>query len=565
MIKKITAVFIAIMLLFPIGVHAITVITETEIDNDIITDIDARDEINDIGLMDEEYLEFEELFYESFDRIFEEFLQEMYAYIDLEVNSKETELLQIAEDSLKAAGYTVQEEKSTSNSMTDAQLGAGGGTGKKEVAANIGIAIKDTIKEEKNKEVTKEKEEKKSKFVDAAKIKVAQDKAEEKIKEYGSKAIDQYSKLIINEAFQPVYKQIRTRINDVVPVLGTAVTKVLKSYVGTLGLDEELGNMIRKQVGIEIKAKDPKETEFELGTELVNAAIGALETEGTKYARKYMNEFGKKVFQELGLDNQDSITLTHGVVNYVMVAFNGTLKDWGDATKDALLGIDHVDEYTEWLEEAGVAIDDYMFEYSKEQRQALEDKWASEQWNMGEELRDKYDRAREEAQEAMFNAIGQVAGRHAQEFADKLLDEVDDMCKDFGKLGVAVTKGLTNQIRSYVGRNVTQFVSQYLQNSFMGKNGSMKWERFEIDWAQLGVSVLTSFIDNQDVADMVDLAYGAVKGSGGFVSGPVNFEIYSKSYFVLTIRTGIEVTPTLSTSAIAAAISSGQANIAARR
>ena len=228
MIKKITAVFIAIMLLFPIGAQAITVITETETEQDVITHIDAREDISNAGWIDEEYLEYEELFYESFDRVFEEFLQEMYAYIDLEVNSKETELLQIAEDSLKAAGYTVQEEKSTSNSMTDAQLGAGAGGGRKEIAANMGVAMKDTIKEEKKNEVTKEKEEKKKNFTEKVIAKLKEDKVQDKIKEHGSKAIDQYSKLIIDVAFEPVYKQIRTRINDAILVLGTVVTQHLR-------------------------------------------------------------------------------------------------------------------------------------------------------------------------------------------------------------------------------------------------------------------------------------------------------------------------------------------------
>lgn len=361
--------------------------------------------------------------------------------------------------------------------------------------------------------------------------------AQKKIDEFiMGKELDKQCKRIVDTTLSPVYKELEEYVNEIVPGLGKVCAAVTKGYVNTLKLDKQLANRIRKEKGIE--TEKITRDKFNFKKEFVNGVFDFLDEELNEYYNYFEKIAGEKILKLAGLDGSTSgTTVIKALLNIGMVQVKYESSQFITTLKEKILK-DYTGEERRQMEEVIDKFkDDLDKEYEKDLEKELEGMTKEQKEKVREVLKEKKKRNddSEQAKKELFDAIGSIASNYGMKLYDKFDSKIKEWSKQFGKFGASVISGLSNQVKGWIGRNLAQCVSQYLQNTFMGKNGEIKWDGLKIDLTQLGISVLTSLIADEKTQEWVDIGTSLAKGTGGFISGPVLFDVYSELPYVFRI------------------------------
>ena len=374
------------------------------------------------------------------------------------------------------------------------------------------------------------------------------------VKKQSTTLIESYSRVVVQAMFDPIYDEIEAQINDSVPIVGTVCTNLINRYVNSLKIDTVIANEVKRNVGLEIKKYKIKE--FDWGEEAIRAGFSALGSEASNLATELFDEATMKALEKLGI-NTSKTDLDEAITDWMGIQIEATVQEWTKNAIDYVLNNNAYDDLVkemtkQSIEKFGQEMTEKMKEdIAKQAKEAIAKQKLAAENRLAE--------IKEAAVERIAESIGDLASDYALDLYENLEDELDKFGKNFGKFGNSVIRGLSNQLKTWIAGNVYENVATYLKNAFLGKNGELKWENFEIDWTRLGANVLLNILLDDSLADKLDLVYGMISSVGGLISGPVPFEAYSKLYFMFALRVPTATTATTSTTALSAASTGIQA------
>lgn len=517
MIKKVVigllTVIVTILLMTQAAYAAVTLI-DTSTSKDVVDSINTN---ADNPLADTETVEIQSQVEEETEKQFTFVMQDIDKYIEEKFSAKQPEFYSVLElydyDELKANGEELK----------------------------LGI-VKEIETESKSKWEQKAKEywNKHEKDI--------KERITNEAKKQGSLLIENYSKVVVQTMFDPIYDEIEGQINDSIPLLGTVCENLANRYVNSLKIDTVIANEIKRNVGLEVKKYEIKE--FNWGEEAIRAGFSAMGSEASKYAEDLLDEATMKALEKLGIDTSNT-DLDEAISNWLGVQIESTIQQWTKNAVDYVLNTNDYDELVkqmtkESIEKFGEELTEKMKEDIAERAKEAIDaqKLAAE---------NRLAQIKEQALEKVVESIGDLATDYALNLYDNLEDEIDKFSKNFGKFGSSVIRGLSNQLKTWIGGNISNNVTAYLKNVFLDKNEKIDWSNFEIDWTRLGANVLLNILLDDSLAEKLDLVYGMISSVGGLVSGPVPFETYSKLYFMFALRVPSSTTATTSATASSAA------------
>lgn len=518
MIKKvITGLLIELALIFLITqtVYGAITIIETSTEKEILEAIDSS---KDNPLTDKEVKEIEKKVDEKLEENFEIELGNVDIHIDKKYLEKQPEINKILEK------YEFSKDAATN---------------KEEIQKDIAGEMKKETKEKNKKSAKEYWNENKDRIRDGA---VAE------IKKRGTKYIDEYSKILVEKSFEPIYNSISEQINDTIPLLGTVCANLAKRYADSFQIDILVANEIKRNVGLEIKKYEAKK--FDWGDAAIRAGMDAIQSEATRLVTDIVNRGSEELIKFLGM-NPNETQVDEAITKYVGTIVANHVGNWCSNAYNTLTGKNAYDEmYNKAMK---TAIDEVGKEMAEKMTEDISAKVKETLEEQRKEAEKKYANAKNDALNFVAEAIGDLASNYAMSIYEGLQDRLDEFGKKFGKFGNIVINGLSNQVKTWIGTNIANAVTTYLKNMFFNKNDSINWSNFDIDWTRLGVNVLATFLLDQELAELVDTAYGLISGIGGIVSGPVPFETYSKLYFMFALRVPTETTATTASTAITAA------------
>lgn len=356
------------------------------------------------------------------------------------------------------------------------------------------------------------------------------------LNKFAPQIIDKQCKELMNLACEPIYDSLKKSVDEIIPGLGNVCTKVTKGLINSLQINKRIANEIKSMVGIETEKIISEDYNFK--REIVDGVFDFLDTELTGYVNDFSGQVANKLLQLAGLSGStEANSLASAMLNVFMVDVNKNIEDIFQSMKDKVqnsLGqISDSDKI--YIEQLNKEVDIFSDEFKNMSKEEIAKKMKEIDDKIREKAKQELDKKRKEAKEEMVAVIGKMASNYAMDLYDKLGKEIKEFSKNFGKFGATVINGLNTQVKGWIGTNISKCVSDYLHNVFISKDKTIKWEGFKIDWGQLGISVLTGLIADENTQELIDLGISLSKGTGGYITGPVPYEEYLEKYYVFSI------------------------------
>lgn len=520
MIKKVIIellTIILIILLMTEAVYAAVTLIETDTAKDVVDSINTD---ADNPLKDQDVVQIQNQVEEETEKQFQLVIPSVEAYIEEKFTAKGPEFYSILEL------YDYDEDKIQNGD-------------------ELKIGIVNEIKKESKSKWQKKAEEYWNEHKDEIKERITNE-----AKKQGTLLIENYSKVVVQTMFDPIYDEIEAQINDSIPILGTVCANLANRYVNSFKIDTLIANEIKKEVGLEVKKYEIKK--FDWGEEAIRAGFSAVGSEASKYAEDLLDEATAKVLDKLGIDTSET-DLDEAITDWLGIQVEDTVQQWTKNAIDYVLNTSDYDELVKKMTQQ--SIEKFGEELTEKMKDDIAEKAKEAINKQKSEAEKRLSEMKDEALEKIAESAADLAADYAMDLYENLEDEIDKFSKQFGKFGSSVIRGLSNQLKTWIGGNITTNVSAYLKNAFLDRNEKVDWTKFEIDWTRLGANVLLNILFDDSLAEKLDLAYGMISSVGGLVSGPVPFETYSKLYFMFALRIPSLTTATTSATAGSAASS----------